>query len=69
MTEAIDEAVERANGDLAGVEQIRRFRILPTGWQPGGEERTPTMKLKRRTIAERYATQIDQLYAESHTSR
>jgi long-chain acyl-CoA synthetase len=63
VIEAIDEAVERANGDLAAVEQIKRFRVLPTEWQPGGEELTPTMKLKRRTIAERYATEIDQLYA------
>ena len=62
VIKAIDEAVERANGDLAAVEQIKRFRVLPTEWPPGGEELTPTMKLKRRTIAERYASEIDQLY-------
>jgi long-chain acyl-CoA synthetase len=44
------------------VEQIKRFEILPTEWEPGGEELTPTMKLKRRPIAERYAEEIEGLY-------
>ena len=64
---AVDEVqrgIERANEDLARVEQIKRFRILPTDWEPGGEELTPTMKLKRRPIAEKYAGEIEALYAE-----
>jgi long-subunit acyl-CoA synthetase (AMP-forming) len=63
VIEAVGEAVERANRQLANVEQIKRFRVLPTDWQPGGEELTPTMKLKRKPIAERYAAEIDELYA------
>jgi long-chain acyl-CoA synthetase len=37
-------------------------------WQPGGQELTPTMKLRRRSIAEKYAGEIEQLYdAETRT--
>ena len=45
------------------MEQIKRFRLLPAEWLPGGDELTPTMKLKRRPIAEKYAGEIDALYA------
>jgi long-subunit acyl-CoA synthetase (AMP-forming) len=33
-------------------------------WLPGGDELTPTMKLKRRPIAEKYAEEIAALYAD-----
>ncbi len=59
----VAEEVERANEQLARVEQIKRFTLLPTEWQPGGEELTPTMKLKRKPIAARYEQEIDALYA------
>jgi long-subunit acyl-CoA synthetase (AMP-forming) len=59
---AIAAAVEDANSHLSRVEQIKRFKVLPTEWEPGGEELTPTMKLKRRPIAERYAGEIEALY-------
>ncbi|MGC2652468.1 MAG: fatty acid--CoA ligase FadD11 [Mycobacterium sp.] len=52
------------NAKLSRVEQIKRFRVLPTVWEPGGEEITLTMKLKRRPIAARYAAEIAELYAE-----
>ena len=55
--------VERANEKLARVEQIKKFKILDEDWEPGGEELTPTMKLKRKPIAEKYADQIDALYS------
>ena len=60
---ALDEAVEAANARLARVEQIKRFAVLPELWEPGGDELTPTMKLKRRPIAEKYAAEIEALYA------
>ncbi len=56
-------AVERANARLARVEQIKRYRVLDHDWPPGGAELTPTMKLKRRGISERYAGEIEELYA------
>src|SRR5215210_6060273 len=45
--------VERANEQLARVEQIKKFKLLDEEWEPGGEELTPTMKLKRKPIAEK----------------
>ena len=59
----VDAAVERANARLARVEQIKRYRLLDRDWAAGGVELTPTMKLKRRAIAERYAGEIEKLYA------
>ena len=55
--------VAEGNTKLSRVEQIKRFRVLPTLWEPGGDEITLTMKLKRRPIAEKYAAEIDELYA------
>jgi len=46
------------------VEQIKRFRVLPTLWEPGGDEITLTMKLKRKPIMTKYAEEIEQLYAD-----
>jgi len=55
--------VAEGNAKLSRVEQIKRFRVLPTLWEPGGDEMTLTMKLKRRPIAEKYAAEIEELYA------
>jgi long-chain acyl-CoA synthetase len=55
--------VAEGNAKLSRVEQIKRFRVLPTLWEPGGEEMTLTMKLKRRPIGEKYAAEIEELYA------
>jgi len=48
-------AVQTANGALCRVEQTKRFAILPVSWEPGGDQVTPTIKLKRQAIAARYA--------------
>jgi long-subunit acyl-CoA synthetase (AMP-forming) len=58
----VQSGLDVANQDLARVEQVKRFAILPADWEPGGEELTPTMKLKRKPIAEKYADQIESLY-------
>jgi long-subunit acyl-CoA synthetase (AMP-forming) len=59
---AVQAAIEQANTRLARVEQIKRFAIVRGSWAPGGDELTPTMKLKRRPIAAKYAAQIEALY-------
>lgn len=59
----IGAGVAQGNTELSRVEQIKRFSVLPAFWEPGGDEITLTMKLKRRPIAEKYAPQIDALYA------
>jgi long-chain acyl-CoA synthetase len=63
VVERVQREVDAANEDLARVEQIKKFTILPEDWEPGGDELTPTMKLKRKPIAEKYAEEIEALYA------
>jgi long-subunit acyl-CoA synthetase (AMP-forming) len=58
-------AMAVANGHLARVEQIKKFRIVPEPWRPGTELVTASMKVRRRAINERYATEIDALYDET----
>jgi long-subunit acyl-CoA synthetase (AMP-forming) len=60
----VSSGVERANAQLSRVEQIKRFTILSVDWEPGGEELTPTMKLKRKPIHAKYTAEIDALYAD-----
>ena len=63
MLAKISAGVAAGNENLSRVEQIKRFRVLPTLWEPGGDEITLTMKLKRRPIAAKYAAEIEELYA------
>jgi long-subunit acyl-CoA synthetase (AMP-forming) len=58
----IDRAIAAANDHLSRVEQIKRYTLLPDEWLPGGDELTPTMKLKRKPIAAKYAARIEALY-------
>jgi long-subunit acyl-CoA synthetase (AMP-forming) len=59
---AMHAAIEKANAGLSRVEQIKRFAVLPYEWLPGGDELTPTSKLRRKPIAEKYRDHIEDLY-------
>jgi len=61
---AVAEAVGEANEQLARVQQVKRWQLLPVEWTAESEELTPTFKLKRRVIHHKYADVIDSLYAE-----
>jgi long-chain acyl-CoA synthetase len=63
VREAVQEGVDKGNAKLARVEQIKKFHIVPGDWDPGGDELTPTMKLKRKPIAEKYAAEIEAMYS------
>jgi long-subunit acyl-CoA synthetase (AMP-forming) len=63
MRAAVAAGIEAANAKLAKVEQIKKFSIVAGDWLPGGDELTPTMKLKRKPIAAKYAEAIDSMYA------
>lgn len=63
VLEQIAAGIAAGNAKLSRVEQIKRFRVLPTFWEAGGDEVTSTMKLVRRVIADKYATEITELYA------
>jgi long-chain acyl-CoA synthetase len=58
----LETAVARANELLSRVEQIKRYHVLDTPWTAESGELTPTLKLRRRVIADRYAGAIDRLY-------
>jgi len=64
VVDAVQAEIDKANEELARVEQIKKFKLLPAEWQPGGDELTPTMKLKRKPIAEKYAQEIEELYGD-----
>ena len=60
----IEREIEAVNQRLARVEQIKTFRILAQLLTAEDEELTPTMKLKRRVIASKYAGLVDEMYRE-----
>jgi long-subunit acyl-CoA synthetase (AMP-forming) len=64
VRDVLSEAVGIANRRLSRVEQIKSFAVIGDDWQPGGDELTPTMKLRRKPIAAKYAAVIDALYSE-----
>jgi long-chain acyl-CoA synthetase len=59
----IQEAVDAANDKLSRAEGIKRFVVVGKEWPPGGDELTPTLKLKRRAILEKYSAEIESIYS------
>ena len=55
-------AVDAANAHLSRAEQVRRFTLLPSEWTPVSGELTPTLKMRRRVIVERYGDEIEAMY-------
>jgi long-chain acyl-CoA synthetase len=58
----VQRAVDEANQHVSQAEGIKRFSILPTEWTVDSEELTPTLKLKRRVVHQKYAAEIEALY-------
>jgi long-chain acyl-CoA synthetase len=63
VIDAVQAGIDEANKQLARVEQIKKFTIIAGDWAPGGDELTPTMKLKRSPIAAKYEAEIEAMYA------
>ncbi|BBX00083.1 long-chain fatty acid--CoA ligase [Mycolicibacterium moriokaense] len=63
IQDEIAAAVERGNRRLNSNEQIKKYTVLPTFWLPDSDELTPTAKVKRRAVIEKYALQIEEMYA------
>ena len=61
--------VEEVNGGLAQFETIKRFRVVPEEWSLADGELTPSLKLKRRIINQKYADEIAAFYADEATSK
>jgi len=60
----IEAGVEAANAKMSRVEQVKRWSVVPDLWEPGGKLITPTVKLKRKPIAEEYAGLIESMYPD-----
>ena len=59
-----NDLINKVNGNLAHYETIKKVVVVPEEWTVESGELTPSMKLKRRVINEKYKEQIDALYAE-----
>jgi len=59
----LQRAVDRVNDNVSRVEQVKKFAVLARDWSPDTEELTPTLKVKRKIVREKYAADIEALYA------
>ncbi len=62
VQEEVAAAVAEANESVARVEQVKKWLVVPDEWTPDSGEVTPSLKLKRRVVLEKYADQIDSMY-------
>jgi long-chain acyl-CoA synthetase len=69
VTALYAEIVREVNGTLANFETLKRFRVVADEWTQESGELTPSIKLKRRVITQKYAGVISELYADEATSR
>jgi len=63
------EIVREVNGTLANFETLKRFRVVADEWTQESGELTPSMKLKRRVLTQKYAAVIAELYEDEATAR
>jgi long-chain acyl-CoA synthetase len=63
-----EQIVSHVNGTLAQFETMKRFRVVAEEWTLDSGELTPSLKLKRRVITERYVDLIEALYADEATA-
>ena len=65
VIDAIQGQIDEANSKVARVQQIKKFTLLENEWTDSSGELTPTLKLKRNVIAERYKIEIESMYEEA----
>jgi long-chain acyl-CoA synthetase len=63
VQDEVAKAVAEANESVARVEQVKKWFIVPDEWTPDSGEVTPSLKLKRRVVLDKYADQIESMYA------
>lgn len=62
VVERVRKAIDKANADLARFEQIKKFVVLPRDFTIEAGEVTPTLKIKRKEVEEKYRKELDALY-------
>jgi long-chain acyl-CoA synthetase len=62
---AVQATIDAANETLARVEQVKKFAILPRAFGVDSGELTPTLKIKRKAVAQLYAREIESMYVDS----
>jgi long-chain acyl-CoA synthetase len=60
--------IESSNAEFNHVEQVKKFKLLQHEWTIDGGELTPTGKMKRRAILEKYSREIEKIYADDNGS-
>jgi len=63
MVKYVSDEIAKVNKQVARFENIRRFKLLPIDFSVESGELTPTMKMKRKVVNERYATEIEDVYS------
>jgi long-chain acyl-CoA synthetase len=63
MRQLLQEHLDQVNEKFARVEQVKKFEILPHDLSQEGGELTPTLKVKRNVVAEKYEGEVDALYS------
>lgn len=58
----VQRVIDEANNQVARVEQVKRFTIVPDEWTPDSGEITPSLKLKRQVVLSKYADRIEAMY-------
>jgi long-chain acyl-CoA synthetase len=69
LTRMVGEIIAHKNKDLASYEQVKKFRLLTRDLTQEDGELTPTLKVKRKVIGERYGALIESMYAEGAQAR
>ncbi|MCX7650952.1 MAG: long-chain fatty acid--CoA ligase [Flavobacteriales bacterium] len=57
--------VDKYNAEFGSWEQVKKFELIPHDWSVDGGEMTPTLKLRRKPILEKYAALVEKMYAEA----
>jgi long-chain acyl-CoA synthetase len=60
------DVINEMNQNFSHIEQVKRFKLLPDEWTIPGGELTPTLKLKRKVILEKYKNEIAEIYRDEH---
>jgi long-chain acyl-CoA synthetase len=69
VQQLISDEIEKVNANFARVETIKKFHLIEQQLTPEDEELTPTMKLKRKFVNQKYAQEIDAMYGGREASK